>query len=206
MKKIFKLSFVFLLINLIISCDNKTASLQFEKEVMYEIYPALIDSIWVNNGVFNTVIFQKPNVDKKQFEIFKTERRKALKKEYNQKLAVYKKSGNIVQFIIFDSITSFGKTKYKIDSKQIDSYKTFKIKYVSKIPRGVDLRKLLNAFGNSLPGIIHFSGIKFDSEKKYGTLTAGILCGEMCDYGYRIYIKKVKNKWVIDKIEDAWIA
>nr|WP_294779975.1 hypothetical protein [uncultured Flavobacterium sp.] len=41
LKKIFKFSIVLLFISFSISCNNKTNSLQFEKDVMYEIYPKI---------------------------------------------------------------------------------------------------------------------------------------------------------------------
>lgn len=222
LKKLFKAFFFLSIITLIASCNNKEAELQFEKNVMYEVYPDLIDSIWVNAVERYTPPPPPPIMVTPEY---RSQRKKEYKKEFNEDLAAFKKKHFKVDFIILDKAISKQKGKelqehfkdavlednildtldYKFDRKKLDSYQAFHLNYVSKIPRNNEI-KLYNNCCYSVRGILILSRIQFDSEKKYGVLSAGINCGDMCGYGYRIYIKKVKNKWIVDKIEDDWIA
>ncbi|MTH17208.1 hypothetical protein [Flavobacterium sp. LC2016-01] len=220
-----KIYFALLFISGIIltGCNNKEADLQFEKNVMYEVYPALIDSVWVN--ALEGFVPPPPPQIKDTLE-YKIQRKKDYKKQFNQDLAEFKKKNFPVDLVLLDKAVARDNSKellehfkdavlsekdtldtldYKFNRKKLDSYQAFHLHYVPRIPRGND-RKFYNECCYSIRGVISFSRIQFDDEKKYGVLTAGIECGGMCGYGYRIYIKKAKDKWVIDKIEDAWIA
>jgi hypothetical protein len=220
-----KIYFALFLISgiIITSCANKTDSLQFEKDVMYEVYPDLIDSVWVN--ALQVFVPPPPPQVKDTLEYI-IRRKKEYKKQFNEELAESKKKHFKLDLVILDKAISKQKGKelqehfknavvaenaildtldYKLDRKKLDSYKAFHLHYVSKIPREND-RKFYNECCYSIRGLIILSRIQFDDEKKYGVLTAGIECGGMCGYGYRIFIRKVNNKWVVDKIEEAWIA
>jgi hypothetical protein len=222
LKKLFKFSIVLLFINLIASCENKTAPLEFEKNAMYEVYPALMDTLWVN-ARRRYVPPPPTGMDPSEYKLNQI---KESNKRFNADLAEFKKKRFPVDIIILDKAVAIDNSKelqnhfkdaevsennildtleYRFDRKKLDAYKAFHLKYVLKIPKENE-RKLYNECCYSIRGIFILSRIQFDSEKKYGVLTAGIDCGAMCNYGYRIYIKKNKNKWVVDKIEEAWIA
>jgi hypothetical protein len=222
LKKFFKAFFFLSIITLIASCNNKEANLQFEKNVLYEVYPALIDTVWVN-AVRNYVPPSPPGVNPSEYKL---NQRKESNKRFNKELAEFKKSHFKIDLVILDKAVAKENGKqlqeyfedaeiaknsisdtleYKLDRKKLNSYETFYLHYISKIPRKNEI-KVYNQCCYSVRGIIILSRIQFDSEKKYGVLTADIECGDICGYGYRIYIKKVKNKWIVDKIEDAWIA
>ena len=53
---------------------------------------------------------------------------------------------------------------------------------------------------------VSFSRIIFNSDKTHGMLTCEYVCGGFCGNGYRVFIKQVNTKWVIDYIEYAWVA
>lgn len=209
---------------ILVSCNNKTDSLQFEKEVMYEIFPALMDSVWINaSRVF--VPPPMPEFTKEQINTLYSKKKE--KKRFNEELAHYKKSNfrmlvvildktvkaressqvlklhfknvNIAENIILDT------TEYKLDRKKINNYQTFKFIYLSKIPKEGE-RLYYNELGHNIRGVIYFTRIQFDDNKKYGVMYAGLNSGQMRDNGYRIFLKKIKTKWVVDKIEDAWTA
>jgi hypothetical protein len=189
---------------------------------MYEIYPALIDSVWVN-AVQMYVPPPPPGVDTSSYKLNKT---KEFRKRFNQELAEFKKKKFPVDLIFFDkaviidnsnelqkhfkdAVILENKTsdtlEYSFDRKKLNSYKAFHLKYVSKVTEG-NRHQLYDNCCYSIRGIIILSRIQFDSEKKYGVLSVGIECGPLCGYGYLIYIKKVQKKWVIDKINQAWIT
>lgn len=219
-----KLYFTLLLFGGIIltSCNSKTDSLQFEKEVMYEVYPALIDTVWVN-AIQTFTPPPPPGVDTLEYKL---KRIKEAHKRFNKQLAEYKKKKFPVDLVFFDKAVVVDNSKalqehfkdaviltdktsdtleYSFDRKKLDSYKAFHLKYVSKIPHGNE-HQLYNGCCYTVRGLFILSRIQFDSERKYGVLSVGIECGPMCGYGYLIYIKKVKEKWVIDKINQAWIV
>jgi hypothetical protein len=74
----------------------------------------------------------------------------------------------------------------------------------SEFPKGREIWKTKYNFNFS--GVVFFSGIQFDKDKKFGILDAGFMCGRLFGSGSRIYIKKVKGKWIIDKIEETWVS
>ncbi|PIF31231.1 hypothetical protein CLU81_1716 [Flavobacterium sp. 9] len=222
LKNLFKTAMLLLFITLIASCNNKEKDLQFEKEVFYEVYPALIDSVWVN-AVRNYVPPAPPGIDPSEYKL---NRRNESNKRFNKELAEFKQKKFPVDLVFFDELAVRDNSKelqehfkdaviskdnvtdtldFKLDRKKLDAYTAFHLKYVSRIPRGND-RKFYNECCYSVRGIVILSRIQFDDEKKYGVLTAEIECGGLCGYGYLIYIKKVNDKWVVDKIEDGWIA
>ncbi|TPG37775.1 hypothetical protein [Flavobacterium pectinovorum] len=222
LKNLFRTAILLLFITLITSCNKKEKDLQFEKDVMYEVYPALIDSIWVN-AVLTYVPPAPPGIDPSEYKL---NRRNESNKRFNKELAEFKQKKFPVDLIFFDKVVVRDNSKelqehfkdavisknnntdtleYKLNRKKLDAYTAFHLKYVPRIPRGND-RRFYNECCYSIRGIIILSRIQFDDKKKYGVLTVGIECGDMCGYGYLIYIKKVKDKWVIDKIEDGWIV
>lgn len=222
LKNLFKTALLLLFITLIASCNKKESDLKFEQDVMYEVYPALIDSVWVN-AVLTYVPPPPPEVDPSEYKL---NRRNESNKRFNQELAEFKKKQFKVDLVVLDKAIPKENRKelqehfkdailsennlldtleYKFNRKKLDAYSAFHLHYLARIPRGND-RIFYNECCYSVPGIIIFSRIQFDDKKKYGVLTAGINCGDMCGYGYRIYIKKIKDKWVVDKIEDAWIV
>jgi hypothetical protein len=219
-----KFYFVLFLISgtILTSCNNKEKDLQFEKEVFYEVYPALIDSVWVN-AVLTYVPPAPPGINPSEYKL---NRRNESNKRFNKELAEFKQKKFPVDLVFFDELAVGDNSKelqkhfkdaviskdnvadtleFKLDRKKLNSYTAFHLKYVSRIPRGND-RKFYNECCYSVRGILILSRIQFDDDKKYGVLSAGIECGAMCGYGYLIYIKKVDDKWVIDKIEDGWIV
>jgi len=54
--------------------------------------------------------------------------------------------------------------------------------------------------------VVSFSRIQFDKNRQFGILDGGFVCGRHCGQGFRIYIKKVNNNWIIDEVEGTWIA
>lgn len=55
-------------------------------------------------------------------------------------------------------------------------------------------------------GILNLTRVYFNQEIDYGFLEVGFYCGKLCGCGYRVFVKKIQNKWVIDKIENLGCA
>jgi hypothetical protein len=219
--KLIPLLFIFLSLG----CEKKKTALEFEKEVLTEIFPALIDSIWVSSQVTMTpppVIFN----DKKEFVTYGQKDIKQLKKDLNVDLESFKKNNLPLLATILDTIQKIDKResnelhnhfkqakiikenltdslKYKIDTQRFNSNKHLKILYTSEIPRDLENYEFNNR--RKIYSAISMTRILFDESKIYGILSIGLYrYGN--SHGYRVFIKKVKNKWIIDKIEESWIS
>jgi hypothetical protein len=122
---------------LLINCKKKHSELEFEKSVVYEIFPALMDSLHYDLRLY------PPPPPK----------------------AIYDKQGKYI------GIDTTGRSA--IWKKKYDFY---------------------------FSGTTSLSRIQFDSTKSFGILHSGMGCGKLCGSGVRVFIRKEKNKWIIDKI------
>tara|TARA_R110001583_G_scaffold113965_2_gene264424 strand:+ start:2483 stop:3157 length:675 start_codon:yes stop_codon:yes gene_type:complete len=207
---------------LLSSCQKKENDLEFEKNVMNEIFIDLVDSIYYDIRL--SPLPKEPYLEKGISDSLKNERIKKHKlflaeREINQEkikndtsrivLAVYDtiekqsiSNGNeLIKFnnveYLFDSITK--KIEYKIDLSKIKRSDKFIFKYWTDFPN--DRKIWRNKSPYYLGGLVSFSRIQFDKTKKHGVLKGGVGYGINDSEGFRIYIKKdLNNKWVIDKI------
>ena len=221
MKKFQIISILFLII-WISSCDNKTSELDFEKKVMFEIYHSIIDSIWVSKEISFSSSLTTFNKNGKP-QAFESEIK--LRENYNRALAEIKKDTSRIFVTVNPIIVPINQDdknelskhfkkailakgnqtdtiRYLIDTTEFGSVKYLKAKFTSK--KNYSLEGLENRY--RINGIVSFSRIQFDNEKKYGILTTSVICGGLCGQGYRIFIRKAHGKWVIDKFEETWIA
>jgi len=220
------ISFLFFII-LISSC-KKTSDLEFEKEVFYELYPSLVDSTWVENQIGFTPP-PPPHLDENgKLMEYQPLNKTQLRKDYSVTLADLKKNSFKISIIINDRIEEIKLNKkelqkhfkdailndnstsdsisYLIDQQKINTIKSIQSRFVSNYRMAIESRvwDSIKRFG--INGVVSFSRIQFDKNNKYGMLTSSIICGGLCGNGYTIYIKKVHNKWIIDKIEHTWIS
>ena len=202
------------------SCKNRNkVTEEIDKTVMKEIFPSLIDSMYVE------ILFamRPPPVE----EIFDsvsgktvmqpTDKNEFLKQKIRNELVELKKDSTAITIVLNDTIHSLAEDeKLKFQSKHAlfqnafdDGYKIvldsqlqtkgFQIVLASTYkPTADPFARVLKEFS--------FSRILFDKEQKKGMLTGEYVCGGLCGNGYRIFIKKVQDKWTIDYIEHAWMA
>jgi hypothetical protein len=104
---------------------------------------------------------------------------------------------NELDSLIEDTLVILDLTKLKAIDKRI------KFKVLSDFPR--DLEFWENKYDFYLSAKFFFSNILFNKDKTNGLLHVGYVCGPYkCGEGFRVYIKKDKDKWKIEKIEDTW--
>ncbi|MDQ6469688.1 hypothetical protein RB619_03450 [Flavobacterium sp. LHD-80] len=94
---------------------------------------------------------------------------------------------------------------YTIDYKNIPLKGKFVIRNMSEFPKD-RYEFWRKKYDFVFAGAIYFTRIQFDKERKYGVLDGGFSCGRHCGIGVRIYIKKVNNKWTIDKIDNTSVS
>ena len=85
---------------------------------------------------------------------------------------------------------------YKIELTDFNNNHLFRFLYASALPKGRDLWK-----NENINGYVFFSRIVFDNTLKYGILSGGYMCGRLCGQGGWIFIERINNKWVVNRIE-----
>ena len=207
--------------------------LEFEKNVLTEIFPTLVDSVCVDCKI---MMNPRPSIGEAIFDkngkYLKTDSLKATKDEklkYEKWKAYINEikrdtSKLIIAFApelrkIRDSVKSdfekhFPKAKlnetkngsetiYDFDFSKIKLNNKFQLKNLNEFPKERNAI-WFTKYDFVFSGILDFTRIQFDQTKQFGVLDAGFGCGGTGGKGYRIYIKKVKNKWIIDKIVGTW--
>jgi hypothetical protein len=234
MRKLKKIAIILSII-FFTSCKKEMTDLEFEKNVMTEIFPSLIDSTCVDARIFSNPPprFGKSIFDKTGHYIG-TDSTKATQEEIKNlkewKDGVIKIKNDTSKIIIaFNPVLkrntenvkeNFEKyfpkikilesktetnTEYRFEYQKIKLKNKFKIKDISEFPENRDL--FWETKRNFIfSGVVDFTRIQFDKTKNFGILDGGYKCGRLCGQGFRIYIKKENNKWVIDKIEGTWIS
>lgn len=217
------------------SCQKKISDLEFEKNVMTEIFPDLIDSICID---YRTVLHPPPiyglltydenghrvkvdstmSIEEQNKRMAKWEHnQEAIEKDtsklivaFNPKIKSNSKDlkGYLVEHFkvmeIFNPKIE-GDSTYTIDFKNIPLKGKFEIRDMSEFPK--DRREFWKKkYDFVFSGAVYFTGIQFDKERKFGVLDGGFSCGRLCGIGVRIYIKKVNEKWIIDKIDNTSVS
>lgn len=213
MKKI--LPILLILLNSIqFSCEKKIDEMQFEKNVMNEVFEEIADSIYRDRRTMLPPPF--PRID------FKTNKEDTIGyhnrlKEYNKFQDSVKKDTTRILLAVFDSVKtyrnhSFKKTKkyyandYKLDLKRFKKNKKFNFKSSTLFPD--ELFWNINDLKSSLPvGVIYVYRIHFNEKKDKGTLEAASSCGGgKCGQGYLITIEKKSGCWKVSKLIETWMS
>jgi hypothetical protein len=234
MKKLQKTTFILLII-LFARCEKNVDELEFERNVMTEIFPSLIDSTCIDIRLmtnfppkYGKSIYDKTGhyigvdstkaTNEEKLKLIEWKKRTLEIKNDTSKIIIafdpkIEKSRDSLKndfekhfpnTKLFKAKTET-ETAYVLDFKNIKLNNKFKLKNISEFPkeRGVIWETKYNFL---FSGVVDFSRIQFDKEKKFGILDGGFYCGRLCGQGFRIYIKKVNKKWIIDKIEGTWIS
>jgi len=212
---------------LVFSCEKKQSELEFEQSVVYEIFPALMDSLHFD---FRLIPPPPPRpVFNEKGEIIRTDTTGIGKglADYEKRKAELKADPVKLVVAIRDSVYPLKteernqlldhfpnqnlkldstdlSTEYKIDLNKLIADKKLRFKYLSDFPKGSDIWKKEYPF--HLSGVTHLTRIQFDTTKTFGVLESGMSCGRLCGWGVRVFIKKVNGKWIIDKLEETWIS
>ena len=203
MKRIIAILFLIILAN----CQKKETELEFEKQVMNEIFIDLVDSIYVDTRTMK--IPSKPFLEKgisDSLKIEKLNKHKLLLEERDKRIILIKNDTSRVVLAIVDTIAKItDKPEYKIDILQLKESKKYIFKYYSDFPKG---RKLWTTkYPYYFGGTISLSRIKFNENKDFGEFSVGIGYYDQDAQGFDVYIKKdTDDNWIIEKIKGTWIS
>ena len=221
MKKLQKTTILFLII-LFAACKNQANDLDFEKDVIVEIFPNLIDSIWVANQINLTpppVTFN----EKSKLWISGENDLHELKRNLNLELSNLKKDSTKIFVEIFEENIPISKVEHnelikhfknieiiidendtlknRLDKSRINGNKSLMITYF-KFGTRSQQSKVIGYY--EIYGMVSISRIKFDKKKEYGVISIGVHRSTGGNE-YRVFIKRIKNKWIIDQIKESWI-
>ncbi|PKB15227.1 hypothetical protein [Flavobacterium sp. 5] len=234
MKKLLKTSFLLSFLILFTNCEKKVDKVdyvEFEKKVLTEIFPKIVDSICVDSRKmdpppkFGVETWDKGNIIKVDTLKATNKERIAYHNWKNEQKRVDNDSSKITigfdQYLLtyngerLDSESKLLNSNYstfKFEYSKIKLNRKFKIKSISEFPKAEILLKhhkvLLyeQKYNFVFSGFLEISRIKFDKNKKSGVLEGSFSYCGMCGRGYRIYIMKINGKWEIRKLEDTWIS
>lgn len=184
-------------------CDKKITEEEFKQSIFDELFISIVDSTYKDQRLYTCFPEQgKPIYDKNgrwigldsvgqhQRDLECEVKRSALEKDTLNLIIALENQG------LINEKTDL--SKYK-NSK-------FIFRHLSEHPRGKDLEYTEWKTENKFAGVMSFTKIKFDAKKENGSLDVSYRCGGKCGLGYSVYIKKIKEKWVIVKIEETWIS
>lgn len=211
------------------NCEKPKSQIEIEKKVFAEVFPAIIDSIYIDSRLYSHIPpFPKRIYDKNgnflkedttglslKIKKHKLEEKQIKSNTINTKIAIdtiltpikerqYINSQKVFKGIklhAFDTIQ-----KIKLDLNLLKHNKSERVISTSELPE-VHIDDIFQKNKSlKLTGIYSFSRIVFDKTYNYGVLEAGYYCGGKCGQGFLVYIKKVENKWTVFNIEPTWIA
>ena len=207
--------------------------MEFNKKVLSEILPSIVDSTCVDARIFlNPPPKFGEDIFDKKGHFVKTDSTKATPKEV-QNLKDWKKNVAEIEkdtskvIIAFESKISPLENEYeqiinkdfpKFTLKKIivDTTKEYVLNFKNIKLNGKFKLKNINEFDRknifekkykfNFSGVLRVSGIKFDEKGENGILEVKFTCGRECGQGRNVFIKKVKSKWKIIKMDRTWIS
>jgi len=230
MRKIQKIASLLILLIFVSSCKKKQTEFEFEKSVMAEIFPSLVDSICVDSrkmlpppliGEFfydktgharvdSTKVTRKQKIE---YVKWKKERDK-LEKDTSTVIIAFdtflekgvfhlnEELKKQYPFLEVSIVNNDTVKGYKFDFEKIKLNNKFKLKNISEFPKTDNFNLLYELkYDFVFSGILYLSRIQFDEQKKSGVLEGGFsFCGK-CGRWFNIFIKKANSKWIIVKVE-----
>lgn len=200
-----RVNFILLIVVFVfLGCNNKISDAVFEQNVLDELFLTIVDSTYQDQRLYTSFPEQgKPIYDKNGKWIGLDsvgQYQRDLECEV-KRAALEKDTLNLIIAIADEGFIN--------EKTNLNKYKSpkFIFKHLSEHPRGLDLEynDWKTAY-EKFAGVLYFSHIKFDDKKESGNLDVIYSCGGKCGLGYSVYIKKIKTKWVISKVENTSIS
>lgn len=82
----------------------------------------------------------------------------------------------------------------------------FTLKYESEFPQERNLFWKKGNYNFYLSGLIEISRIYFDSSCQFGVFYCSGMCNPRWGSGQFVFIRKIDNKWIIEKTIELWVA
>ena len=85
-----------------------------------------------------------------------------------------------------------------LDLSKIKNRERFTLKYLSEFPEGMKIWEREN-YDFLFSGVLAISRIYFDPTGQFGIFDCSYTCGRLCGEGVIICIRKINDKWIIEK-------
>lgn len=202
-----KLSKVILIVLILLSLfgckKEKIDKLQFEKDVLNNVFVEIVDSIYMDRRIMHPP--PMPRLD------FKTNKEDTI--GYHHKLKRYqieqdsiKNDKNRILIGVHDFVVGNGINDDKFDLTPFRNNKKFDFQYTSKFPE--EIYWDINDKKSKMPvGTIKVYKIDFNKTRTYGVLSARASCGGgKCGRGFEITIENKSGEWHITNIIETWVS
>lgn len=183
-------------------CEKKVSEAEFEQNVFDELFIKIVDSTYKDKRLYTCFPEQgNPIYDKngKWIGLDSTGQKQRDKECEIKRTALKKDTLNLII-----AVGNNGIIKSKTNIEKYNN-KKFIFKHFDELPKVEEYKNWETKYPK-FAGTMSFSHIKFDAKKESGVLNVSYSCGEKCGLGYSVLIKKLKDKWIIVKIEETWIS
>lgn len=193
-----------MLLFVFLGCNKKVTNEEFEQNIFDELFVSIVDSTYKDQRLYTCFPEQgKPIYDKKGNWIG-LDTVGQHQRDLECKIKRIALSKDTINLVI--ALGNEGLINEKTDLNKYKSSK-FIFKHLSEYPRENDYEyNGWKAHYSKFAGAMSFSKINFNTKKDFGIIKVWYSCGGRCGLGYSVYIKKIKNKWIINKVEETSIA
>ncbi|MFC4817232.1 hypothetical protein [Flavobacterium sp. GCM10023249] len=204
--------FFLVLLFLFQSCEKKETDLQFEQNVLDQVFVDIVHQTYKDKRVYtfnckegkpifekgNPIGWDHPECEKHFIAIQK------------DTLGLVVAISDSVQPIDSDdkefipsSFKIIDTKKYRIPLADYNSQK-FQFKYLSELRPDDEFENWSRKYPKFI-GNLKISKIYFDPKRENGVVTVYYFCGSNCGLGYVVYLQKDQEQWKVKKTENTWI-
>ncbi|QGK76161.1 hypothetical protein [Flavobacterium sp. SLB02] len=215
---------VFILLSLFGCIKEKIDELQFEKDVLNNVFVEIVDSIYMDRRVIlpprtlriefktnkeDTIGFHK---ELKEYwrdrDSIKNDKTRILIGVYDHVTKISPQENEIIikEINLSDYTYEISKERdeFTVDLAQFKNNKKFDFQYLSKFPP-VNVWDLNDKKSYMPVGALGISRIQFNKTKTRGVLSASASCGGgRCGRGFLIIIENKSGKWKIAEVIHTW--
>ena len=120
---------------------------------------------------------------------------------YNLDLNIEKNKKQLPELSYIDALNALKDSSIvsqPLNLSELESKKNIKLKYYSEFPKGFKIWKREN-YDFLFSGVLRMSRIYFDKKKQVGLFYCSYACGRLCGEEAIICIRKISNRWSIEK-------
>ena len=184
------IAIILLLFFTIISCQKKESILETEQIALNSVFNLVVDSVYLKSTGNQTISENTKGKTLVIYDSLTTD-----KPGYVQ----FKARFSTIKNLYFDTISE--KITPKIELRELEKKANFK--YVPKLSISQDsIKKSFWNSKNALPGILLFSKVCFDENRKFGAFNCTYSNGDIYNAKhFLIYIQKENGKWKLNEVQ-----
>ena len=206
-------------------CQDQGNYLTSNEELIYELLPAVVDSMYIDFRLPIPLPPPIPGLNKKDSIDYVQKMKESWELYYSEKerlknlptkisigivdtirtleiphLKTFKREFNVE----IDSSTFKNKILEPIELERIRSQEKFDFKLASFYLNKDNIWQEIGE--DSFMGIVSISNIVFDKTHSYGVFIATYGCGKLCGHCTRFYLKRVNGKWEIIRTKNYCVS